>query len=252
MKASVIDLGYNSLKMVSYEVKPDKTFRAYDQRGELTRLGEGLHETGVLGRAAIDRTIRQLKLFNEANKLEGVERVLAIATSPLREAGNGDEFLKEAADQTGLRFRVLTGKEEALYSYMGAAATRLPNVLFFDLGGGSLELTYARDNKVRKILSLPLGALRTTELFRPDGRRFDRKAYNSMRRRISDLLPTREELGIGARDGTVLLGVGGTIRGARAIRAVDLRLPAQQAAQLPVAEEGGRGDPQGPEEDEQR
>ena len=60
----------------------------------------------------------------------------------MREAANGEEFLKRAKSELGVRFRVLTGKEEALFSYVGAArATRLPDVLFFDLGGGSLELT---------------------------------------------------------------------------------------------------------------
>ncbi len=211
MRASVIDLGYNSLKMVSYDVRLDGSFHAYDQRGSLTRLGEGLNQTGFLGQEAIGRTLRELALLKEVNSLSGVERVLAVATSPVRDAANGDTFQREAESLLGLRFKILSGSEEALFSYVGAArATRLPDVLFFDLGGGSLELTYARGFRVRKIHSLPVGALRLSELYGREGRRYSKKDYDAMRRRISELLPTREELGLTAE--TVLLGVGGTIR----------------------------------------
>src|SRR5271169_6777339 len=175
MRASVIDLGYNSLKMVSYETRPDDSFRAYDQRGSLTRLGERLNQTGFLGNEAMERTLRELALLKEVNRLSGVDRVIAIATSPLREAGNGDRFQKDAESVLGVKFKVLSGKEEALFSYIGAArATRLPDVLFFDLGGGSLEFTYAKGFRVRKILSLPIGALRMTELYGREARRYSK------------------------------------------------------------------------------
>ena len=211
MKASVIDLGYNSLKMVSYEIRSDNSFRAFDQRGELTRIGEGLHQTGFLGEEPIERTLRALKQLKEMNALLGISRVLAIATSPIREAANGEEFLQRAESETGLRFRVLTGKEEALFSYLGAArSTRLADVLFFDLGGGSLELTYAKDYRVRKIMSLPVGALRMTELYGRSGERFHKDDFTHLKKRIEDLLPTREELGV--TGATALLGVGGTLR----------------------------------------
>ncbi len=211
LRASVIDLGYNSLKMVSYDIRPDSSFRAFDQRGELTRIGEGLHQTGFLGQESMERTLRALRLLDEANRLAGINQVLAIATSPIREAGNGEAFLREARSETGLKFRVLTGKEEALFSYMGAArSTRFPDVLFFDLGGGSLELTRARNYRVKKIMSLPAGALRLTELYGGEEEGFGKEEYDSLRGRIEELLPARDELDI--TDETVLVGVGGTVR----------------------------------------
>jgi exopolyphosphatase/guanosine-5'-triphosphate,3'-diphosphate pyrophosphatase len=184
---------------------------AYDQRGKLTRLGEGLNLTGFLGEDAMERTLRELALLREETKLLQVDRVLAVATSPVREAANGARFRREAESVLGMRIKVLSGREEALFSYVGAAlATRLPDVLFFDLGGGSLEITYARGFRVRKILSLPIGALRMSELYGRGGGRFSKKDYERMRRRVGDILPTREELGLS--DETVLLGVGGTMR----------------------------------------
>jgi exopolyphosphatase/guanosine-5'-triphosphate,3'-diphosphate pyrophosphatase len=211
LKASVIDLGYNSLKMVSYEIRADNSFRAYDQQGKLTRLGEGLHQTGFLSEEPIDRTLSALELLNEINRLGGVNHVLAVATSPVRDAANGQEFLKRAQNELGVRFRVLTGLEEALFSYVGAArATRFRDVLFFDLGGGSLELTYAKDFRVKKILSLPIGALRMTELYSDVNHRFNKKDHESLRKRVEELLPSRGELGLSGE--TVLMGVGGTVR----------------------------------------
>jgi exopolyphosphatase / guanosine-5'-triphosphate,3'-diphosphate pyrophosphatase len=211
MKASVIDLGYNSLKMVSYEIREDNSFRPYDQKGELTRLGEGLHQTGFLSQEPIDRTLTGLQMLNEVNRLGGINHIIAVATSPVREAANGEEFLQRAQTELGVKFRVLTGKEEALFSYIGAArATRLSDVLFFDLGGGSLELTYARDYKVREIMSLPIGALRMTELYARDNNRFGKKDMESFKYRVEELLPSRAELGV--TESTVLMGVGGTLR----------------------------------------
>ena len=96
-------------------------------------------------------------------------------------------------DETGLKLRVLSGREEALYSYSGAArALGISNMLFFDIGGGSLEFVYCDGRKVRNILSLPLGGLRLTQLYGDKDGSFKEKSYLRMQKRILDLLPTRE------------------------------------------------------------
>lgn len=211
MKASVIDLGYNSLKMVNYEVGPGNSFRAFDQRGSLSKIGEGLSETGMLNEDRMAKTVRQLKLMNEVNRLERIDEVLPVATSPVREAINGDEFLRMARSEAGLRFRVLSAREEALFAYIGAAmATRIPDALVFDLGGGSLDLALASNFRVRRTLSLPLGALRLNEEFGRQGKRLDKRGYERMRGLIEDVLPGCDEFELD--HGVALVGVGGTIR----------------------------------------
>ncbi len=210
-KVSVIDLGYNSLKMVSYEVRPDGSFRAYDQRGELTKIGEGLDRTGRLSQGGIQSTLRVLALLNEINRMEKVDKVLAVATSAVREARDGLHFVKKAESATNIRFRILDKKEEALYSYVGGAnATNFSTVLFFDLGGGSLELTYAKDRKIKRLLSLPLGALRLTETYGLNHGGYSKREYEKLKSKIGRLLPARTELELD--DDTVLIGVGGTVR----------------------------------------
>ena len=211
MKASVIDLGYNSLKMVSYEIGPGNSFRAFDQRGSLTKIGEGLGETGFLNEERMAKVIRQLRLLNEINRLQKVDEVLPVATSPIREAINGEEFLRMARSEAGLRFRVLSSKEEALFAYLGAAmATRVPDALVFDLGGGSLELAFAKNFRVRRTMSLPLGALRLNDEFVKHEKKFEKKRYERMRGLIEDILPERDEFELDPR--VVLIGVGGTVR----------------------------------------
>jgi exopolyphosphatase / guanosine-5'-triphosphate,3'-diphosphate pyrophosphatase len=212
MKVSVIDLGFNSLKLVSYNVKDDNSsFLAYDQESVPARLGEGLSQTGFLGNEPIRRAIDGLKFFKEINGLYGVHQTLPVATSAVREAANQEMFLKQVFDETGLKFRVLSGREEALYSFSGAArAIGLSNILFFDIGGGSLEFVYCDGKKVRKILSLPLGGLRLTQMYSDKDESFKEKSYSRMQKRIIELVPSREELAL--KDETVLVGVGGSLR----------------------------------------
>lgn len=207
----MIDLGHNSLKMVSYEVRYDGTYRAYNQFGKITRIGEGLNNKGILDQERMDDTLNELKVFSEINAMEKVHHVLAVATSAVREAGNRDEFLTKAKSFAGVDFRVLTQEEEALFSYVGGAkGASHPSMVFFDLGGGSLELIYSENNGIRKVLSLPIGALKMSDQYRIKGKDTSSKDYQKFKAKVSSLLPDREDLGI--RGKPVLMGVGGTLR----------------------------------------
>ena len=211
MKVAVIDVGFNSLKMVKYRVEPDGSALSYGQLGALAKLGEGLDRTGYLGNEPISRTIDALRLCRETASLESVKHVLLIGTSPVREAANREEFLKRVQEETGLRMRVLTGNEEALFGVLGALKSIDPtSVLFFDLGGGSLELTYIENLRVGKILSLPLGALKLTSTFSSKDGTFSKKNRGRMTKQVVRMLPSRRDLGLG-KD-TELIGTGGTIR----------------------------------------
>ena len=211
MKVSVIDLGYNSLKLVNYEVNKDRTFAAYGQNSTLPRIGEGLDKAGALEEQPINRTMKALKLFRDIVDLQHVNHVLPIATSAVREASNKALFLKRALVETGFAFKVLSEREEAVYSYAGArAALNVEAGLFFDLGGGSLEMVHFEDSRIRKILSLPLGGLRLTDIYAGNDGGFTKKSYVKMKKRILGLLPAPEDLASGKN--IDLVGVGGTVR----------------------------------------
>lgn len=159
----------------------------------------------------MSRAIDTLKLFRDMIQSQPIKSVLPLATSAVREASNKDEFLDDVYKETGFRFKVLSEKEEALYSYVGAIKSlQIPDSLFFDIGGGSLEIVHSEGFKIRKVISLPLGALRLTQQFDGENERFSEKNYKNMKRFIWSLLPQKKEMGFGK--GTKLVGVGGVLR----------------------------------------
>src|SRR5207245_1212816 len=117
LKVYMIDLGYNSLKLVNYEVRRDKSFVAYGQQSVLAKVGEGLDQTGFLGDKSIRRTLKALRQFRAIVDLERPDHVLPVATSAVREAGNREEFLKQAYQETEFKFKVLSEMEEAVYAF---------------------------------------------------------------------------------------------------------------------------------------
>jgi exopolyphosphatase / guanosine-5'-triphosphate,3'-diphosphate pyrophosphatase len=197
--------------LVIYNVSDDDSFDVYQQEGIKVRLGEGLDEKGRLEKKPISRAIDTLKVFRDIIQLNPIKSVLPIATSAVREASNREEFLNVVSKETGFNFKVLSEREEALYSYVGAIKSlRIPDALFFDIGGGSLEIVYAEQFKIKKVISLPLGALRLTHQF--DGRKgkFADKNFKDLKRYVWDLLPNKKDLGLSKE--VKLVGVGGALR----------------------------------------
>src|SRR5215467_5419175 len=208
---SVIDLGYNSAKLVIYNVKDDDSFDIFQQEGIKVRLGEGLDEKGKLGKKPMMRAIETLKIFRDVIQLNPIKSVLPIATSAVREASNRNEFLSKVYKETGFGFKVLTEREEAIYSYIGAIKSlQIPDALFFDIGGGSLEVVYSEQFKIRKVISLPLGALRLTQQFNLKNGKSKGKNFKDLKKHIWNLLPSKKDLGI-SKDAR-LVGVGGVLR----------------------------------------
>jgi exopolyphosphatase/guanosine-5'-triphosphate,3'-diphosphate pyrophosphatase len=210
MKVSVIDLGFNSVKMVNYDIRKDGGYLAYQQEGVKVKLGDGLTKAGHLASEPVERTLEALKLFRDVIGFDSIRHVLPVATSAVRDAENRTDFLKLVRDQTGFQFKVLTGQEEAFYSYVGALqSTCVPTSLFFDLGGGSLEMVYTENYSIKKVRSYPLGSLRLSQKYGDRGV-FSKKAYSKMEDHILDVLSDRKELGMSVD--TTLVGVGGTLR----------------------------------------
>ena len=219
MKASVIDLGYNSIKLVNYNIiQKNSNYRSYYDKSIRVKLGEDMHKTNLLRSDAMDRTIECIKYFSDIINIESIEHVLPFATSAVREAENKKIFLKKVEEQTGIKFKILSSEQEAFYSYVGALNSLcIPNCLFFDLGGGSLELVYTENYKIKKIVSLPLGSLKLTQKFfsntteKNSDKEFIEKSYLKLHNYLLESLPSKKDLGIGI-DSITLVGVGGTLR----------------------------------------
>lgn len=168
MRVAAMDVGSNSIHLVIAEVEPEGQFRVLDRAKEMVRLGRRSLTTGRLTKAAMDDGLRTVANFKKLAERQGATRFRAVATSAVREARNGGEFLQRIHDEVGLRVRVIPGPEEARLTYLGAAQAvdlRGEPSLILDIGGGSVELVLVEDGQPTAMHSLKLGVARLTEQF---------------------------------------------------------------------------------------
>ena len=165
-KLAVIDIGTNSIHMVLAEILPDASFKILDRFKDMTRLGNGVFATRRLSDEAMIRALEVLKTLVTLARNKGFERIVAVATSAVREAQNGGDFVALIMEQTGLRVRVISGTEEARLIFLGVKnSIALPDgpTLVVDIGGGSVELIVGNREGLIHGKSLKLGAIRLAE-----------------------------------------------------------------------------------------
>lgn len=139
-----------------------------DDRAEITRLGEGVDRTRRIGADGEDRTVQALKSYLARCRDLGVNEIVAAGTSALRDAQNAENFKLRLQQELGLDLRVLSGEEEAAYSYLAVQrglALGEKEVLVVDVGGGSTELIWGKAGALHRSVSLELGSVRLTERF---------------------------------------------------------------------------------------
>ena len=165
-RVGVIDLGTNSTRLLVADVE-DGAVRELERRITITRLGESVDKRRRLLPGAIARVRNVLVDYRGALDAAAAGPRLALATSAVRDAENGEAFLGEIEWSYGFSTRLLTGEEEALLTYRGVSAGRgLPvGTLVLDVGGGSTELIVGACEGVSFHASLDLGCVRLTERF---------------------------------------------------------------------------------------
>jgi exopolyphosphatase / guanosine-5'-triphosphate,3'-diphosphate pyrophosphatase len=163
MRVGVVDLGTNSTRLLVADVDGGNV-EELERREEITRLGEGVDQRRKLLPLPIARVRNVLADYRRELERQGAERVLAIGTSAVRDAENGEAFLGEVEWSYGFTTRLLTGEEEAALTCKGVAnGSTLDNgTLVLDIGGGSTELITAA-----RCVSLDIGSVRLTERFLP-------------------------------------------------------------------------------------
>lgn len=169
---AVIDVGTNSVKLHVGERRPGDEWRTLVDRAEVTRLGEGLDETGALQPEPLRRTADAIVAMVEESRAAGAAEIAAVGTAGLRIAKNSDELIDAVRERSGVGIEVISGEEEARLAYVAATSeldlgdgTRV----VFDTGGGSSEFTLGRRTIVEERFSVDVGAARFTERFGLDG-----------------------------------------------------------------------------------
>ena len=163
-RVALVDLGSSAIRFALAHVIPDRSFRVVQEARAQTRLAAG--RRGVLSGAAVRATVTATRRFlgrvNDGRPL----RVVAIATSAVRDAGNAYRLIEALRGTAGIEVEVLGWEEEARLGAV-AALSSLPlrDALVVDLGGGSLQLTLIRDGEIAPLASVPLGVVRATRGF---------------------------------------------------------------------------------------
>lgn len=165
MIKAVIDIGSNSIKMRVARIGSGKVHVMRDET-EVVRLGRGMSSTGVLSAEGMKISCAAVSRMVRSAKRTGAKIFIA-GTMALRTAKNSDVFIKMIKEATGLDVHVFSGEDEAKYSWLGAVDgfNTGEDVIMFDSGGGSTEFVSGRDGKVKKIVSVPVGAVNLSERF---------------------------------------------------------------------------------------
>ncbi|BCU69089.1 Ppx/GppA phosphatase family protein [Stygiolobus caldivivus] len=210
---AVIDAGYNSFRLSLYTVFPNNSFRLTASLKDYVRLGLGVSEGKPIPEENVKRAEITLRKFREFLDKKGIKEVKVLGTSAFRYAQNGPEVSERLSKTIDIPITVLSGEEEGRYSALAVINTLpIDEGVVFDIGGGSLEIAYFSQRKIREIYQFPLGGLRLMDKSPEEIRKEVRIALAS--------LPSSKG---------VLVGSGGNLR---AIAKMDLKLEGVKLNQI--------------------
>ncbi len=164
-RVAIVDIGTNTTRLLIADVD-GRAVAEVDRRTEITKLGEGVDESGRLADAAMDRVRSVLSAYREAIAGASVTATAGVMTSATRDAVNGPQFVDEVRREYGVDARAIDGDTEARLSFLGATSGRPPSpdpLLVLDIGGGSTEFVVGAGNEVTFRVSTQAGAVRQTE-----------------------------------------------------------------------------------------
>ncbi len=239
MRVGAVDCGTNTIRLLVADRAsggPTVSLRDVVRRAEIVRLGSGVDRTGQLDPAAIERTLARCREYARTCRVLHCDVVRFVGTSASRDAANGDEFTSRvratfADEGFPVHPEVLTGEEEARFSFLGATlgltSAYAEPYLVVDLGGGSTEFVRGDHNGITAALSVDVGSVRLTERVLasdpPTAAEIDE---------ASALIATelnRVDAHVGFAGIGTLIGLAGTVT---SLAAVALELPAYEASRV--------------------
>lgn len=162
---AIIDIGTNSTRLLIAEKNDKEEWKVLKKDLCSTRLGEGMTDKAFIGVGPQERTLQAVEQFKAAAEKEGCQEIWAFGTSIVRDAVNGEAFTDAVREKTGISVRILSGREEAYYSYIGAAGTPGVVTSVVDIGGGSTEFCMGFGVDIGMRYSCPLGCVRCSKQF---------------------------------------------------------------------------------------
>lgn len=209
-KIGVIDLGSNTTRLIVISYELGSCFRLTDEVSETVRLAEGVGDGRTLQARPIHRAVEALSMFERFCRNTGVEQIIAVGTSAIREAKNQEAFWQALHRATSIDLRIISAEEEAYFGYLGTInALAISDGYIFDTGGGSTQVCAVRNRRLLRSFSAQAGVLRFTERYvtsDPISKSDMRNLRDGVRRAFADLTWIR------AGTGLQLAGMGGTLR----------------------------------------
>jgi exopolyphosphatase/guanosine-5'-triphosphate,3'-diphosphate pyrophosphatase len=164
LRAAVVDLGSNSVRLVVFEGRGRNPAAIFNEKAVL-RLGRGLDRTGMLNEDGVEQALMVLRRYHAVARAMRADPFEILATAAVRDATNGPAFVARVqAALPGMKVRILTGEQEAAYS-AGGLVCGIPEAdgILADIGGGSLEVVHLLKGRVGRARTLPLGVLRLSD-----------------------------------------------------------------------------------------
>jgi exopolyphosphatase/guanosine-5'-triphosphate,3'-diphosphate pyrophosphatase len=208
MKIAAIDLGSNSFHMVIVETNARGGFRVIAGEKEMVRLGASTLSRGSISAAAMRRGLDVLRKYKRIARTQGVDKTIALATSAVREARNGEDFLDRVGHEIGVWPKAISGEGEARLIYLAALHSvhlEGKRALVVDIGGGSVELALGEGGRLEWVASEKLGVLRMAAAFGksdPLGRKAEQRLVDRVERAVKSHADHVKEAGFDAAIGT--------------------------------------------------
>ncbi|MGW2458840.1 Ppx/GppA family phosphatase [Streptomyces argyrophyllae] len=237
-RVAAIDCGTNSIRLLVADADPATgELTDLDRRMTIVRLGQGVDRTGRLAPEALERTFAACREYAEVIKEHGAERLRFVATSASRDAENREEFVRGVLDILGVEPEVITGDQEAEFSFTGATKELTGRgdltrpYLVVDIGGGSTEFVVG-DDHVRAARSVDVGCVRMTERHLVHGGEVSdpptEEEIAAMRADIEAALDLAEQ-SVPLRDAHTLVGLAGSVT---TVSAIAQELPAYDSTRI--------------------
>jgi exopolyphosphatase / guanosine-5'-triphosphate,3'-diphosphate pyrophosphatase len=166
-RSAFIDVGTNAVLCLIADLRETGRFRVLDDLAEVAGLGRGVDQTGVISEAGEQRCLETLERYRDHCRNLGVDEIIAVGTSALRDAGNSAVVRRRLQDRLGFEIRVISGAEEAAYSFAAVqrGLTLSGELLVIDVGGGSTEFIRGNAAGMIDAVSIDVGSVRLTERF---------------------------------------------------------------------------------------
>jgi exopolyphosphatase/guanosine-5'-triphosphate,3'-diphosphate pyrophosphatase len=207
---AVIDIGSNSGRVVVYRRDDAGMLRILSTTRAPLRLVSDVDTAHVLGPEAIARALDALRDFNAIARGAGAKRIFAVATAAMRDAANGPDLIEKVRRELGIEIQIIDGEREAVYGLRGGiSGLPVENGLFFDVGGGSMQVSRFRARRLVQAWSFPLGSLRLSGAFLATDPP-TRGEIRALREHVRDVLAAIGPQLLGS--GEMLVGTGGTVR----------------------------------------